>query len=106
MARLHGARCFTLRHDFIDRFGSGIEPGTIVTTRRQLSIALGLISVKILQPTTHPQRYAAMRQTNGLSIVKPTAMFETKGLWVSMVLLGVSSDYDGITISRRIRLWS
>jgi hypothetical protein len=28
-----------------------------------------------------------MRQTNGLSIVKPTAMFETKGPWVSMVLL-------------------
>ena len=47
-----------------------------------------------------------MRQTNGLSIVKPTAMFETKGPWVSMVLLGVPSDYDGITISRRIRLWS
>ena len=28
-----------------------------------------------------------MRQTNGLSIVKPTAIFETKGPWVSMVLL-------------------
>jgi len=43
--------------------------------------------VQILQPTTHAQRYAAMRQTNGLSIVKPTAIFETKGPWVSMVLL-------------------
>src|SRR5206468_13123977 len=29
-----------------------------------------------------------MRQINGLSIVKPTAMSETKGPWVSMVLLG------------------
>jgi hypothetical protein len=28
-----------------------------------------------------------MRQTNGLSIVKPTAMFETKGPCVSMGLL-------------------
>jgi hypothetical protein len=42
---------------------------------------------KLLQPTTHAQRYAAIRQTNGLSIVKPTAMVETKGPWVSMVLL-------------------
>src|SRR6476660_709017 len=45
------------------------------------------VSVQILQPTTHAQRYAAMRQTNGLSIVKPTAIFETKGPWVSMVLV-------------------
>jgi len=29
-----------------------------------------------------------MRQINGLSILKPTAMSETKGPWVSMVLLG------------------
>jgi hypothetical protein len=28
-----------------------------------------------------------MRQTTGLSIVKPTAMSESKGPWVSMVLL-------------------
>ena len=28
-----------------------------------------------------------MRQTTGLTIVKPTAMLETKGPWVSMVLL-------------------
>lgn len=46
-----------------------------------------------------------MRQTNGLSIVKPTAMLETKDPWVSMGLLGVPINYDGITISRRIRLW-
>jgi hypothetical protein len=43
--------------------------------------------VQILQPTTHAQRYAAMRQINGMSIVKPTAIFETKSPWVSMVLL-------------------
>src|SRR5207249_1186826 len=46
------------------------------------------LRAKLLQPTTHAQRYAAMRQINGLSIVKPTAMSETKGPWVSMVLLG------------------
>jgi hypothetical protein len=40
MARMHGARWFTLRHDFVDWFGSVIEPSTIVTNRRQLSIAL------------------------------------------------------------------
>jgi hypothetical protein len=28
-----------------------------------------------------------MRQINGMSIVKPTAIFETKSPWVSMVLL-------------------
>ena len=88
MARMHGARWITLRHDFIDWFGSGIEPGTIVTNRSQVSIALGRhLRTKLLQPTTHAQRYAAIRQTNGLSIVKPTAMVETKGPWVSMVLL-------------------
>jgi hypothetical protein len=43
--------------------------------------------VQILQPTTHAQRYAAMRQINGMSIVKPIAIFETKSPWVSMVLL-------------------
>ena len=43
------------------------------------------LRTKLLQPTTHAQRYAATRQTNGLSIVKPTAMFETTGPWVSMV---------------------
>jgi hypothetical protein len=30
-------------------------------------------------PTTHAQRYAAIRQTSGPSIVNPTAMFETIG---------------------------
>src|SRR6266481_7028388 len=45
------------------------------------------LRAKLLQPTIHAQRYAAMRQTNGLSTVKPTAIFETKGPWVSMVLL-------------------
>ena len=88
MARMHSARWFTLRRAFIDWFGSGIEPGTIVTNRRQLSIPLGAyVRTKLLQPTTHAQRYAAIRQTNGLSIVKPTAMVETKGPWVSMFLL-------------------
>jgi hypothetical protein len=43
------------------------------------------LRTKLLQPTIHAQRYAAIRQTNGLSTVKPTAMFETKGPWVSMV---------------------
>jgi len=37
---MHGARWFTLRHDFIDRFGDVIEPSTIVTNCCQLSIAL------------------------------------------------------------------
>jgi len=40
MARMHGARWFTARRDFIDWFGSVIEPSTIVTNRSQLSIAL------------------------------------------------------------------
>jgi len=31
------------------------------------------------QATTHAQIYAAIRQTSGLSIVNPTAMFETIG---------------------------
>jgi hypothetical protein len=31
------------------------------------------------QPTIRAQRYAAIRQTSGLSIVNPTAMLETKG---------------------------
>jgi hypothetical protein len=31
------------------------------------------------QPTTHAQRYTAIRQTSGLSIVNPTAMLETTG---------------------------
>ena len=31
------------------------------------------------QPTTLAQRYAAIRQTSGLSIVNPTAMLETNG---------------------------
>ena len=31
-----------------------------------------------------------MKHINGLSIVKPTAIFETKGPWVCMVLLGVA----------------
>ena len=31
------------------------------------------------QPTTRAQRYAAIRQTSGLSIVNPTAMLETNG---------------------------
>jgi hypothetical protein len=39
MARIHGARWFTLHHDLIDWFGTVIEPSTIVTNRRQLSIA-------------------------------------------------------------------
>jgi len=39
MAKIHGPRWFTLRHDFIDWFASVMEPGTIVTNRRQLSIA-------------------------------------------------------------------
>ena len=39
MARMHGAKWFTLCHDFIDWFGSVMEPGTIVTNRSQLSIA-------------------------------------------------------------------
>ena len=43
------------------------------------NISLGRVSVRILQPTIHAQRYAAMRQANGLSIAKPTAIFETKG---------------------------
>jgi hypothetical protein len=34
MARMHGARWITLRHDFIDWFGSVIEPSAIVTNRR------------------------------------------------------------------------
>jgi len=46
IARMHGARWFTQRHDFIDWFGRVIQPGTIVTNRSQLSIALGRISVK------------------------------------------------------------
>ena len=46
MATMHGARWFTLRHDFIDWFGSVIQPSTTVTNRSQLSIALGRISVK------------------------------------------------------------
>jgi len=60
---------------------SVMEPGTIVANRRQLSTALAayLRLTKLLQPTIHAQRYAAMRQTNGLSIVKPTPIFETKG---------------------------
>jgi hypothetical protein len=33
-----------------------------------------------------------MRQTNGLSIVKPTAIFETKGPWVSMVFKSIPPD--------------
>jgi hypothetical protein len=37
------------------------------------------LRTKLLQPTIHAQRYTAVRQTNGLSIVKPTAIFETKG---------------------------
>jgi hypothetical protein len=41
-ARMHGVRWFTLRRDFINCFGSVIEPSTIVTNRRQLSIALGV----------------------------------------------------------------
>ena len=45
MARMHGARWFALRRDFIDWFGSVMEPSTIVTNRSQLSIALGRISV-------------------------------------------------------------
>src|SRR5260370_16734726 len=48
MTRMHGARWFTLRHDFIDWFLSVIEPRTIVTNHRQLSIALGF-SVQFLQ---------------------------------------------------------
>ena len=119
MARMYGTKWFTLRRDFIDWFGSGIEPGTIVTNccRRSIglerlrtvahvptnslipdalyaavdracvrnrflpvrNILLGPVSVRILQPTMHAQRYAAMRQANGLSIAKPTAIFETKG---------------------------
>jgi hypothetical protein len=39
MARMHGAGWFTLRHDFIHWLGSVMEPGTIVTNHRQLSIA-------------------------------------------------------------------
>src|SRR5438093_10306240 len=31
------------------------------------------------QPITHAQRYAAIRQTSGLSIVNPTTMLETNG---------------------------
>jgi hypothetical protein len=31
------------------------------------------------QPTTHAQRYAAIRQTSGLSIVNPIAMLVTNG---------------------------
>ena len=31
-----------------------------------------------------------MRQTSGLSIVKPTAIFETKGPWVSMLFKSIS----------------
>jgi len=31
------------------------------------------------QPTTRTQRYTAIRQTSGLSIVNPTAMLETTG---------------------------
>jgi len=78
--RMHGARWFTLRHDVSDWFGSVIEPSTIVTNCCQLSIALAAyLGTKLLQPTTHAQRYAAMRQINGMSIVKPTAIFETKG---------------------------
>jgi hypothetical protein len=46
MARMHEAIWFTLRHDFIDWFGSLIEPSTIVTNHCQLSIALGRISVQ------------------------------------------------------------
>ena len=46
MPRLHEARWFTLRHDFIDWFGSVIEPSTIVTNRSQLSIALGVTPCK------------------------------------------------------------
>ena len=118
MARMHGARWIALRHDFIDWFGSVIEPSTIVTlssivhrfssfadgshvpttslipdalyaavdracVRNRFlpvrNILLGPVSVRILQPTMHAQRYAAMRQANGLSIAKPTAIFETKG---------------------------
>src|SRR5206468_12241275 len=45
------------------------------------------LCTKLLQLTIHAQRYAAIRQTNGLTIVKPTAMVETKGPWVSIVLL-------------------
>src|SRR5260370_18468170 len=48
MTRMHGARWFTLRHDFIDWFLRVIEPTTIVTIHRQLSIALGS-SVQFLQ---------------------------------------------------------
>ena len=40
MARIHGPRWITLRHDFIDWFGGVIEPSTIVTNCCQLSIAL------------------------------------------------------------------
>ena len=41
MARIHGPRWFTLRHDFIDRFGSVIKPSTIVTNRRFRAFADG-----------------------------------------------------------------
>jgi hypothetical protein len=90
MARMHGAGWFTLRHDFIDWFGSVIEPRTEHDCDKPLSTVhrFRRLSVQILQPTTHAQRYAAMRQINGMSIVKPTAIFETKSPWVSMVLLG------------------
>ena len=59
MTRMHSARWITLRHDFIDWFGSVIEPRTIVTNRRHLFIALGF-SVQFLQarvPEGEPFRH-------------------------------------------------
>ena len=58
--------------------------------------------MQILQATIHAQKYAAMRQANGLSIVKPTAIFETKAPWVCMVLrrLRMIPSGDGLVTFR------
>jgi hypothetical protein len=49
-------------------------------SRHALSAAWAIRAMtSCYQPTTHAQRYAAIRQTSGLSIVNPTAMLETNG---------------------------
>jgi hypothetical protein len=48
--------------------------------RDALSAAWAIrVMMSCYQPTTHAQRYAAIRQTSGLSIVNPTAILETNG---------------------------
>jgi hypothetical protein len=66
--------------------GNGI-PDVLITWNETVHRFRAYLGAKLFQPTTHAKRYAATRQINGLSIVKPTAMSETKGPWVSMVLL-------------------